>query len=110
MQLDEMFESYKRNEITFTKEVVKAIGLVQKQLFIRYGNTRKPCYLHSASLTNAKLMVRMNPLDLETITNRYRQSSSDRSREALCLAVCLDVDERDRKRLEAPLLAARAIS
>jgi len=69
MQLDEMFERYKRNEITFTTEVVKAIGLVQKQLFIRYGSTRKPCSLHSASLTNAKVMARMNPLDLETITD-----------------------------------------
>jgi len=68
-RLDEMFERYKRNEITFNREVVEAIALVQKQLFIRYGSTQKPCYLHSVSLTNAKVMAQMSPQDLETITN-----------------------------------------
>jgi hypothetical protein len=68
-QLENMFERHKRSEITFNREVIDTTGLQPKKLSIRYGDTQKACSLHSVSLTTAKIMATMSPLDLEAITN-----------------------------------------
>ncbi|HUV07833.1 MAG TPA: PilZ domain-containing protein, partial [Spirochaetia bacterium] len=65
--LDTIFERHKDTEITFNKEVAKATGLIQKQLFVKYGPIQKPCCLHSASLMKAKIIVQLEADDLEII-------------------------------------------
>ncbi len=82
-RLDRLFESFRRSEITFNREVIEATGLQPKNLFIRFGGTQKPCSLHSVSLTTAKIMAVMTPLDLEAITDTdtvFLNYSFDRSK------------------------------
>ena len=46
-------------EVTLNRDVIKAIGLIQKQIFVKIGAVKKECCILSASLMNAKIIARL---------------------------------------------------
>jgi hypothetical protein len=66
-QIQDYYELYKTNDVTFTKEVVKAINLVPKQIFIKCLGTHWPCLIVSASLSSARLFATLNETFYEQI-------------------------------------------
>lgn len=66
-QINGFFETYKDTEITFTKEVIRATGLVQKQIFLKYVGYQVPCVIYSVSMTTAKIVAQLAPTAFEQI-------------------------------------------
>ncbi|MDR1315620.1 MAG: PilZ domain-containing protein [Spirochaetales bacterium] len=51
------YEEYSSLDVTFTKDVVKAIGLVPKQVYLKCVGYQWPCIIYSSSMTSAKVIV-----------------------------------------------------
>jgi hypothetical protein len=66
-QINTFFDTYKDTEITFTKEVIRATGLVQKQIYLKYAGYQVPCILYSVSMTTAKIVAQLAPTAFEQI-------------------------------------------
>ena len=56
-QLSNYHELYADIEVTFTKEVVRAIGLRPKQIFLRCLGYQWPCIIYSSSMAGAKVLA-----------------------------------------------------
>lgn len=55
-QLARYYELYQNIDVTFSKEVIKATGLIPQQVFIKAMGGQWPCVINSASLTGAKII------------------------------------------------------
>jgi len=66
-ELDRLYDTYRDIEITFNDEVAGTTGLVQRSMLLKYGDESKPCRLHSASLSRAKVLARLSPEELEKL-------------------------------------------
>ncbi len=51
------YEQFSTNDVTFTREVIKATLLYPKQIFIKCGGYQWPCILFSSSMTGAKIIT-----------------------------------------------------
>ena len=51
------YDHYKDISVTFTKEVIKATGLVTSQVYLKCVGQTWPCVIYSASFTGAKVIV-----------------------------------------------------
>ncbi|HOT62696.1 MAG TPA: PilZ domain-containing protein [Treponemataceae bacterium] len=56
-QLARYYELYQNIDVTFTKEVIKATGLVPQQIFVKALGGQWPCVVNSTSLTGAKIIA-----------------------------------------------------
>lgn len=51
------YELYQSSEVTFTKEVIRSIGLVTKNIFLKYPGDQIPCVIFSSSMVGAKVVA-----------------------------------------------------
>jgi hypothetical protein len=51
------YERYKGIDVTFTKEVIKATGLVTQQVYIKCFGETWPCVIYSASFMGARIII-----------------------------------------------------
>lgn len=56
-QLARYYELYQNIDVTFTKEVIKATGLIPQQVYIKALGGQWPCVINSTSLTGAKIIA-----------------------------------------------------
>lgn len=56
-QIIKYFERYKAIDVTFTKEVIRATGLVAQQVYLKCIGETWPCVIYSSSFQGAKLIV-----------------------------------------------------
>jgi Tfp pilus assembly protein PilZ len=56
-QITRYFTEYSTLEVTFTKDVVKALQLVTKQVFLKCLGYQWPCIIYSSSMVAAKIIV-----------------------------------------------------
>ncbi len=56
-QLARYYELYQNIDVTFTKEVIKATGLMTQQVYIKALGGQWPCVINSASLSGAKIIA-----------------------------------------------------
>ncbi|HNY23074.1 MAG TPA: PilZ domain-containing protein [Treponemataceae bacterium] len=56
-QLARFYELYQNIDVTFTKEVIKATGLMTQQVYIKALGGQWPCVINSASLSGAKIIA-----------------------------------------------------
>ena len=68
-QLNQYYEKYKNIDVTFTKEVIRAIGLLTKQVFIKCLGYQWPCIIYSSSMSEAKVLANMTPDNFDRIRN-----------------------------------------
>ncbi len=56
-QISKYYEQYANIEVTFTKEVNKAVQLVSKQVFLKCLGYQWPCIIYSSSMNGAKIIA-----------------------------------------------------
>ncbi len=56
-QLSRYYELYMNIDVTFNKQVTRAIGLQTKQTFIRFLGYQLPCVIYSSSMAGAKVLA-----------------------------------------------------
>jgi Tfp pilus assembly protein PilZ len=59
-QITKFYDVYKNIDVTFTKQVIEAVGLQTKQVFLKCINHQWPCIIYSTSLTGAKVIANLN--------------------------------------------------
>ncbi len=55
--ISKYYERYRAIDVTFTKEVIKATGMVPQQVFLKCLGETWPCVIHSSSFDGAKIIV-----------------------------------------------------
>lgn len=56
-QITEFYERYKDVEVTFTKEVIRATGLLTKMVYLKGLGYQWPCIIYSCSMSTAKVVA-----------------------------------------------------
>jgi len=59
-QITRYFQQFSNVDVTFTKEVIKAISLLPKQISLKCLGHQWPCVIYSTSLTSAKIIANLN--------------------------------------------------
>ena len=66
-QINDYFDTYREVEVTFNKEVIKATGLMSKQIMLKSLGDFWPCIPYSSSMLGAKVIASLNSGFFETI-------------------------------------------
>jgi hypothetical protein len=56
-QISDYYDRFKTVEVTFTKEVIRATGLLPKMVFLKGLGMQWPCIIYSCSMTAAKVIA-----------------------------------------------------
>ena len=56
-QIQRYYDQYRDSEVTFTKDIIKAIGLDPRQIYIKCNKGQWPCIINSTSFQQAKIIV-----------------------------------------------------
>lgn len=82
-------------EITFTKEVVNAIGLDSRQIYLKLSGSNYPCIIYSCGLRSAKIVVNLKEVntsilnDTKALTNlRFYFNDPSRSNPVTFFIAC----------------------
>lgn len=59
-QLAQYYNDYKATEITFTKAILKTLGLDPRQVYLKIDGEQWPCIVNSASFTLARIIIGRN--------------------------------------------------
>ncbi len=60
-QITKYYELYQNIDVTFTKEVIHATGLLPQQVFLKCMGEQWPCVLYSTSFVGAKVIASVKP-------------------------------------------------
>jgi hypothetical protein len=66
-QIAKYYELYRSFDVTFSKEVIRATGLVTQQVFLKCMGEQWPCVLYTSSLEGAKIIACVKPALFEKI-------------------------------------------
>jgi hypothetical protein len=66
-QIQRYYAQFKDNEVTFTKEVAKAVNIVPKQIYFKCLGNHWPCLIYSASMSGARLLATLGEAFYEQI-------------------------------------------
>lgn len=61
------YENYNLKEIAFNKSIIKVTGLESDKIFLKIKGDSWPCILYSASMKQAKIIVNLDSLAIESI-------------------------------------------
>ena len=56
-QISKYYDLYQSSDVTFTKEVIQAVGLVTKNIFLKYLGLQLPCVISTCSMVGAKVIA-----------------------------------------------------
>ena len=56
-QLTKYYDQYRDTEITFTKDIIRALGLDPRQVYVKCNGGQWPCIINSTSFQQAKIIV-----------------------------------------------------
>ena len=56
-QLTKYYDQYRDTEITFTKDIIRALGLDPRQVYVKCNGAQWPCIINSTSFQLAKIIV-----------------------------------------------------
>jgi hypothetical protein len=66
-QIAKIFDACRDASISFNSEVIKATGLLPKQIFLKVQQKQIPCIIYSCSMTEAKVIANLSPEVLDKI-------------------------------------------
>ncbi len=58
-QLTRYYEQYKSTDVTFNKQVISALGLVAKGVYLKIQDRQLPCLIFSSSMSTARVVANM---------------------------------------------------
>lgn len=56
-QLTKYYDQYRDTEITFTKDIIRVLGLDPRQVYVKCNGGQWPCIINSTSFQHAKIIV-----------------------------------------------------
>lgn len=56
-QLTKYYDQYRDTEITFTKDIIRALGLDPRQVYVKCNGGQWPCIINSTSFQHAKIII-----------------------------------------------------
>ncbi len=56
-QLNQYYENYQNTEVAFTKEIIKALALDPRQIYLKCTEGQWPCIINSLSFSTAKIII-----------------------------------------------------
>jgi hypothetical protein len=56
-QIARYFELFKGTEVTFTREIINATGLLPRNVFLKIADQQWPCVIYSSSMTGARVIA-----------------------------------------------------
>ena len=56
-QITKYYDQYSDTEITFTKDIIRALGLDPRQVYVKCNGGQWPCIINSTSFQHAKIIV-----------------------------------------------------
>ena len=86
-QLQRYYDQYRDTEITFTKDIIRALGLDPRQIYIKCNRGQWPCIINSTSFLQAKIIVGAK--------GGAFQALSDQSTSGINLRFCFLESEND---------------
>lgn len=66
-QINTFYQNYQTVEVTFNKDVVRATGLIPKQIFLKFLGNQIPCIVFSSSMAGAKIVANITKEIFEQI-------------------------------------------
>lgn len=66
-QISHYYDQFQNADVTFTKEVIRALLLNTKQVFIKALGYQWPCIIYSSSMRSAKVITTMTPALKDTL-------------------------------------------
>ncbi|SIQ88823.1 PilZ domain-containing protein [Alkalispirochaeta americana] len=60
-QITRYYQEFEHTEVTFTQEIIKALFLNTKQIFIKCLGYQWPCIVYSSSMTGARVITTLQP-------------------------------------------------
>lgn len=67
-QITKYYETYRTIDVTFTKEVVKSVGLIPQNVYIKCLGEQWPCVVYSSSFDGAKVLAPSKQVMMERIS------------------------------------------
>lgn len=71
-QISGYYDQFGRIDVTFTKEVIRAVALFPRQVFLKCLGQQWPCVVYSSSMVGAKVIVNMN----SALNERIKQANN----------------------------------
>ena len=69
-QIQKYYDQYRDTEITFTKDIIRAIGLDPRQIYIKCRQGQWPCIINSTSFQQAKIIVGTRGGAFQALSNK----------------------------------------
>ncbi|MBU0935657.1 MAG: PilZ domain-containing protein [Spirochaetes bacterium] len=66
-QINRYYETFRSIDVTFTKEVIKASGLIPQNVFIKCLGEQWPCVVYSSSFEGTKILATAKPALIDKI-------------------------------------------
>ncbi|RPJ09726.1 MAG: PilZ domain-containing protein [Spirochaetaceae bacterium] len=59
-QIQKYFSLYQNSEVTFTKEIIKALKLIPSQIYFKSLGNHWPCLIYSTSMSQVRILATLN--------------------------------------------------
>ncbi len=69
-QITKYYDQYRDTEITFTKDIIRAIGLDPRQIYVKCNNGQWPCIINSTSFQHSKIIVGTKGGAFQSLSNK----------------------------------------
>ncbi|MBQ0050770.1 MAG: PilZ domain-containing protein [Treponema sp.] len=75
-QLTKYYDQYRDTEVTFTKDIIRALGLDPRQVYIKCNGGQWPCIINSTSFMAAKIIVGTKGGAFAALANKDNQNQT----------------------------------
>ncbi len=66
-QISRYFDLYKQIDVSFTKQVIHAVGLLPRHVYLKCSGEAIPCIVYSSSMVGAKVIANLKATTFQTI-------------------------------------------
>lgn len=71
--LNNYYAEFQHQEVTFTKDVIVSLGLMTKQVFVKFNGGQLPCLIYSSSMKGAKILVNLDKAIIAILKEQNNQ-------------------------------------
>jgi hypothetical protein len=74
-QLNNYYAEYAERDVTFTKDIIMSLGLITKQVYVKFSGSQQSCIIYSTSMKSAKILINLDPATIGMIKDQNNQIS-----------------------------------
>ena len=74
-QLNNYYKDYADQDVTFTKDIILSLGLIPKQVYIKFSGGQQACVIYSSSMKSAKILITLDAATMGLIKEQNNQIS-----------------------------------